>query len=457
MSKFFNLIVNELVKILAKSSTKIMLAIIVLLAFFWNLAAFINDREMRKIDEEVIDYDYIFEVYKYSEEYESMYQFLKEIGVTVTSDWRYDAMQDITDELSGTLRDYPSQREAALEWYEKLKKPIGDNDPKGYLARRIEYINTLPGMDSDTKKAYAAILKFAMENDIPPTRHDSRFSNLLSLIDKKAELSLLESMPADIRDTKRITTLKNEIAISEYAIEKNITTYLTEVSDEFSPFYFQGFWFAFSESVNQITVISLLILIIAGSIVASEYSVGTIKFLIINPVKRWKILAAKYLSVLITGISILIIYYILNFLMATAFFGLGDIGAPLLKASDGVVTAGSPFLYVAFMYLLNSVSLLAMATFAFMISSLVRNAALAIGLGVFLMMTGQGVTFLLGSIFGMDWARYILFANTDINAILSQNTPFLGHTLGFALTVIAVYMIVFLLTAYDAFVRTDIK
>jgi len=41
--------------------------------------------------------------------------------------------------------------------------------------------------------------------------------------------------------------------------------------------------------------------------------------------------------------------------------------------------------------------------------------------------------------------------------IINNQTPFLGHTVGFALIVTAVYMVVFLLTAWDAFVRRDVK
>jgi ABC-type transport system involved in multi-copper enzyme maturation permease subunit len=75
---------------------------------------------------------------------------------------------------------------------------------------------------------------------------------------------------------------------------------------------------------------------------------------------------------------------------------------------------------------------------------------------VFLYFVGGGVVGVLG-MFNIYQAKYILFANTDINAVLNGTTGFINHTLTFALINIAVYMIVFILAAWDGFVRNDVK
>lgn len=456
MRRFLNLIINENIKIFAKTSTIIMLVIIVLLSVMWNLAVYSDYRRIQGNTDNFLDFDSLIEQNKDIEDQVNMYRFMKEIGITDGSDWRYDATQDITGELSKMKYELPSQEEFALEWYEKLKKTIRDNDPKAYLTLRMDYVKEDMFLTGDARQARLSVLKYALDNDIPPTRYDRRYSNLLSLIDKKAEFSMYESMPAESRDMKKIAELKNDIAVTEYVIEHNISTYLKP--DKGDLFLMDpGFWYSFFNSTTLIMIINLLIIIVAGSIVSREFSSGTIKFLLINPIKRWKILMAKYLSVLLVGVAMLFIYYIFNFIMAGVFFGFKGICAPLITASQGVVKTGSPFLYVAWKYILGSVGVLTMATFAFMISTLVRNSSLAIGLGVFLLLSGYSATFMLATGFNMDWARYILFANIDINNIINNQTPFVGHTVGFALTVIAVYMVVFLLTAWDAFVRRDIK
>ena len=49
---------------------------------------------------------------------------------------------------------------------------------------------------------------------------------------------------------------------------------------------------------------------------------------------------------------------------------------------------------------------------AFMISAVFRNSSLAIGLSIFLMMTGGELTGMFAMKF--QWAKYVLFANTDL-------------------------------------------
>ena len=96
-----------------------------------------------------------------------------------------------------------------------------------------------------------------------------------------------------------------------------------------------------------------------------------------------------------------------------------------------------------------------MMTMAFMISSILRTSSVAIGLGVGALLAGKTITqFLI--LTNVDWGRYLIFANTDLEVIKSGTMIFPEQTVTFAIGVIAVYMIVFLLTAYDGFVRRDV-
>lgn len=212
----------------------------------------------------------------------------------------------------------------------------------------------------------------------------------------------------------------------------------------------------FGSSIDMITAISILIIIIASGIVSSEFSSGTVKFLLINPVSRWKILVSKYASLLSVTFAMLLICYISSAIFSGVFSGFQDIGAPYLYVSGEQVQSGSSFLFMAWRYLLGSIELIMMATLAFTLSSLTRNSAISIGLGVSLFLVGGTVTSFLATN-QLDWARYMLFANTNLNYISMKLTPFLGHTITFALIVLAVYMGVFWLTAWDGFVRRDVR
>jgi ABC-2 type transport system permease protein len=152
----------------------------------------------------------------------------------------------------------------------------------------------------------------------------------------------------------------------------------------------------------------------------------------------------------------LLIYYIFNMLLSGILFGFGDFGAPYLYVSGGKVLQGSSFLFVASKYIVASVGMICMATFAFAISSVAKSSALSIGLGVFLYLSGYGAVAVMSQL-KLDFGRYIIFSNLELNAIAEGASIYKGQTLTFALAVISVYMIVFLLTAWDGFVRRDIK
>ena len=76
-----------------------------------------------------------------------------------------------------------------------------------------------------------------------------------------------------------------------------------------------------------------------------------------------------------------------------------------------------------------------LATMAFMISAVFRNSSLAIGLSIFLMFTGAELTGLLAMKF--EWAKYVLFANTDLMQYFEGVPMVEGMTLPFSLIMIS--------------------
>ena len=99
--------------------------------------------------------------------------------------------------------------------------------------------------------------------------------------------------------------------------------------------------------------------------------------------------------------------------------------------------------------------MLVMMTMAFMISSLLRSSAVSIGIGVAALMGGSMLIQILAMLC-CDWGRYILFANTDLNSIAQGNGIFPNQDLTSSIVILAVYMAVFLLTAYDGFTRREV-
>ena len=103
------------------------------------------------------------------------------------------------------------------------------------------------------------------------------------------------------------------------------------------------------ESSGIGSIVVLLTVIVAAGIVASEFSQGTIKMLLSRPVKRWKILTSKYVTVILFGILLMLVGFIVSILCAYLFFQPGS-GQELVwngKEVVAVIRLGERALHVA--------------------------------------------------------------------------------------------------------------
>ncbi len=203
------------------------------------------------------------------------------------------------------------------------------------------------------------------------------------------------------------------------------------------------------------TLIALVMIVFAGGIIANESSQGTIKFLLINPVRRGKILWSKYLCCLSLLVFLTFFLFGLEVLLLGISYGFSGYAGEYVHAAAGVVT-GTPILLYGFQqFMLAAVNPLLMMTMAFAISSLFRSSALSIALGLGGLMGGSMITSILSEM-GVDWGRYLVFSNTGLASIAAGSPPFAGQTAAFAVITLAVYMILFLLIAYDGFTRREV-
>lgn len=236
---------------------------------------------------------------------------------------------------------------------------------------------------------------------------------------------------------------EREIAINDYRIKHNI-----------SPNEDYSIWGFVNDLSQAIEFIGLFTIIIAASIVASEFSWGTIKLLLIRPIKRGKILASKYLTVLLFGVFMLSVMFIYSALLGAVLFGLPENSVPYLNYYNGNITEQSMFVHLLITYGLKSVNMLMLATMAFMISAAFRNSSLAIGLSIFLLFMGGHLTSLISMRF--DWAKYILFANTNLLQYF-EGTPMIeGMTLGFSIIMLIIYFLLFQAIAFYVFKKRDV-
>ncbi|WP_040982550.1 ABC transporter permease [Oceanobacillus jeddahense] len=212
-------------------------------------------------------------------------------------------------------------------------------------------------------------------------------------------------------------------------------------------------WQFVMEMNIMLSIVSLLTIIIAAGIVANEFRWGTIKLLLIRPISRSKILLSKYMAVLLFALITLLFVVIFSWIIGALFFGVEGLNPHIVMDKAGGLEYVSVIHEIITNYGYKLVNLVMMATFAFMISSIFRNSALAIGTAVFLMMAGNSIVSFFSE---YSWAKYILFANTDLSQYANGAPWVEGMTLPFSIIVLLVYFVVFLAASWGIFTKRDI-
>lgn len=255
-----------------------------------------------------------------------------------------------------------------------------------------------------------------------------------------------DSLKTEMTQLPDIKSAKDQytkiIKINDYRIEHNI-----------APASDNSLWGFVSSAAGIVSLISLFTIIIGAGMVASEFSEGTIKLLLIRPSKRWKILLSKYISTLLSTLFMLVILFVFSFIMGSILFGFNGVSEPYLNYFNGNITEVSMIRHIFSLYGYNCVDLIMMATLAFMISTAFRNSSLAIGLSIFLMFTGGTLVQFLSR---YNWTKYILFANTNLS-VYNDGTPLVkGMTLGFSIAVLIVYFVIFNAISWIGFTKRDV-
>lgn len=438
LAKFFRLVKNEYIKTIKKVSTKIMLILIILAAAGVSVLSFgvkklsSNDylfaQEQKDFSAEINDLKKM-----QPEGYEKdikIYEYLNAQKVKPGS-WQAVFALNIPDSIP----------------QEQLYTDILDNVIKknGNWKKACEILKNNAPANSGAKWEY----EYRLENNIP-FGNTWKDDAITEISDNKDVLNSLSNEAQSSESKKLDEQVKMNLYRLEHNIDIDVNSTMSNSTDGAT-----NFWSAMSMSTSLISLVGLLVIIIAGSCIANEFSQGTIKFLLINPVKRWKILLSKYFTVITFGYIMIALLFVVMIPFAGIFLGFDSISAPYLYISDGNVHEMSPFLHIIKLYLLNSVDVVVMATMAFALSSLFKSSALAIGTGVFCMMGGSTLIQIL-SMLKQDWARYLIFANTNLASIYEGKSLFPQHSLTFALVVIAVHMVIFLLTAWDGFTKREV-
>ena len=401
LARFFRLVKNEYIKVFKKLSTKIMIVLIIICALGLSGIALFAKHNMESNNYSSYDatgdyqqtIDWLKDTNGDPNEI-AMWQYLIDNDID-SDDWRYDVLSAVfangTGDMSG------------------IKKYLDDNDWRGFCQYRLD--NDI--LTEGEKWEY----QYRLDKDISFDKSNEKKNDLIMTVaNAKNTIATMGDAKSDGQNSR--AKLEDNIKLALYQLDNDkldntanqMTLFETDEPEQIT------FWTVFLTSTSLVTVVALLAIVIAGGIVSSEFSQGTVKFLLINPVKRWKILMSKYFTVITVGYIMLCILFVVMIPITGLMLGFDGFSTPYIYVSGGDVKEMPTLLYAAEQYLMKSVEMVVMSTLAFAISSLVRSTALAIGVSVFTMCIGSSVTKLLGQL-GQDWARFLVFANTDLASI----------------------------------------
>jgi len=204
------------------------------------------------------------------------------------------------------------------------------------------------------------------------------------------------------------------------------------------------------DAYGTMSLVTLFTIIASAGIVASEFSQGTIKMLLSRPVKRWKILTSKYITILLFGLSLTILVYVFTIISAFIFFPSAEGNSIIWSGSDLAHTAvwGKS----AYMMFLSLINVFMISTFAFMVGSVFRSTSLAVGLSIFLFFSGTIIVMFLER---FEIAKYIFFAH-DLTQYELGFKMLDTNTMPFSVAVVSIYAILFLAISYLTFGKRDV-
>lgn len=162
------------------------------------------------------------------------------------------------------------------------------------------------------------------------------------------------------------------------------------------------------DAPSMLVLTTLFCVMVASGIVSSEHSKGTIRLLLMRPVKRWKILLSKYAMVLSLGLGMALLSTLLYLAGNMAAYGTADLANPMYTVVNGTVVESSFFLSLLRDVSFAFISVIFAISLAFAASTIFKNTALSVIFGVVTCFASTPVLLIAGQL-KLKWIMYTPF------------------------------------------------
>lgn len=421
------------------------------------------------IDSAALDYYYAYgSKTKLSARYDTLSADIAMISASITNNDASYFNQYYLDSAKADI----TQTETNIADLQKLINNTSDTDTKEKYALQLTKYQT------QVSKLNELLVWAQYRVDHAISRSTDDWKNLcINDICSAIEAQYEEPLTKEAFDSQAIyNTQLRDMTYEEYLNYKqeqqaeerdNITLYTYSLDNNIPP---QEYTKSTRNQINDIyfilTVVALAGIILSAPIVAQEYSKGTIRLLLTRPVKRYKILLSKLLTVMLVCAGLLLICGATYILSDIAFFGMEDFNYPVLSIAGGEIVSKTILQTVLPVLIKCSISVFFLVSMAFACSTILKSTVLGVALPfVFLSFSGL-IAFLFISLGYYKLAQYTVFAYMNLENIISQtgivgsnipSLPQLNLNVNFGFAQLAGFGLMMLAASFAVFCKRDVK
>ncbi|MFZ7132523.1 MAG: ABC transporter permease subunit [Eubacteriales bacterium] len=265
----------------------------------------------------------------------------------------------------------------------------------------------------DMKNNEAEITKYQEDMDYQINELKEQIKNLESTLGK--DIPWQDKLQRDIANQEKIIQENKSTASSgdmaNWNMELDQLQYLQnhnikpQADYEFNAFNFMD------NLVGQLGQVFLVIgiAVFAADMISGEWTPPTLKLLLTQPVSRGKVILSKFITTLLSSVGLILVVEIASFFIVGLFFGFGNSQYPSFvglryqfDTSVFLDNGSHPFVlinesaqiipvvqYTLKLLLTQSVFIVAVTSFVFMISSLVKSSMVSMAISVVSLVSGM--------------------------------------------------------------------
>jgi len=345
---------------------------------------------------------------------------------------------------------------------------------KKEIAYQTDYIESIKKntdiSESDKKREFESNASYLsqLETDLTSAKVQLDSSKTYDwVVDANTQLEGLKEQLGSTDDKPQKIQLEQQIQNLNYHLKNNIPLDEENLNTGFN-------YLRLSITVIMTGLLAFGLILFSGDVMSGEYNPGTLKFLLIQPVTRIKVLISKYLVTVAASIGLVLGFQGLFALGVGIVKGFGSMNLPLFTGQryetflqNGVTnytpTIGTGSFIGQGEYLLRGLFVEAlfiatMVAFIMMVSVITKSTVISFTVLIATLL-GTNILYNLSTAY-RKFSAYIFLHHTNIDGILSGNIIMDTHNLNFTYTLSIIVLVTSCLTflgiAMTVFKKRDI-